>query len=134
MVHHATDGSPIIPVRVEVLDAVLGDDSVDPSQHGFAGGEAFPRALDLVLADEGPDETQDQLQVTIIDILWTYRMEEHDNSAKILDKRTKLIISLSIWLITHMSHRIILLAKLIANISVCEEMGVAIGIFISLYQ
>ena len=69
-VHHTTHCPAVVPVSVEVCDQVLWNDGIDPSHHGLLRGHALSTALNLVLANEGPDQAEDQLQVPTIDILW----------------------------------------------------------------
>ena len=54
-IHHAADRPTVVPVGVEIRYVVLRNHGVDPAQQGLAGGQPPSAALDLVLADEGPD-------------------------------------------------------------------------------
>ena len=68
-IDECAEGYSTVPVGGKVLDVLLWDLSVDPGQHGILGGEGFPRAANLVALNQGPDQTEDQLQVAIVDVL-----------------------------------------------------------------
>ena len=70
-VDHSTERTAIVPVCVEVGDEIFGHDSRNPTHHGLLGGETTATALDLVLANESPDEAENQLQVSTVDVFRT---------------------------------------------------------------
>lgn len=72
VIDHTTKCSTIIPICAEVGDAVLGDDSIDPGKQSFLRRHAATRTLDLVLLDERPNQTKDQLEVTSMDVFRAY--------------------------------------------------------------
>ena len=74
-IDQSTQCNSVVPICGEILDVLVWNLSIDPGKHGIFRREALSRAADLEFLNQGPDETQDQLQVTIIDVLWTYRMD-----------------------------------------------------------
>ena len=58
---------PIVPVGVEVADAQIRDDGIEPGKHQFLWWHLA--LADLVAKHEMPDEREDQLQVAVDDVL-----------------------------------------------------------------
>lgn len=74
VVHQSSQGLAVPPVPVEVGDGELGHLVLDPAQQTLFGGQFLGVLVVLVLPhghgdgvmqDQGPDQTQDQLQVPI---------------------------------------------------------------------
>jgi len=75
-VHKGTEGDTIIPICSEVPYLLVRDLGVDPGQHSTLGGEALPCAADLEVTDEAPYQTQDEFQLTIVDVLGACKGKE----------------------------------------------------------
>lgn len=85
VVHQSSQGLAVPPVPVEVGDGELGHLVLDPAQQTLFGGQFLGVLIVLVLPhghgdgvmqDQGPDQTQDQLQVPIYYCFWVWSPEE----------------------------------------------------------
>ena len=72
VIDRATKCSAVIPICVKVGDAVLRNDGIDPGKQSFLRRHATTGTLDLVLLDERPNQTKDQLEVTTMDVFRAY--------------------------------------------------------------
>ena len=77
VVNQSAEGDSVLPASLEVGDRHVGDSVLDPAEETLLGsGLGLLHVLvfvvphrhgDGVVQDEGPDETEDQLQVAIDD-------------------------------------------------------------------
>ena len=77
----AAESPPIIPILGEVGHLVFVYFRADAHQHGCLDRNTLSSTPQLVVADQSPHETQDQLEILIINILSTYsiRKERFNN-------------------------------------------------------